>query len=321
MSNPFAGTISSFEMTSNPFTWPIESTDPSVFYVSEATDSAQLVLGSGNSIALSKAGTAKVTFTAKKLAARIGFSTEQNEDAIVPVIPMWRYQTMRAIQNYVDDTIVNGDTATGANTNINLIDGTPTAGTSYLAMDGLRKYGLVTNTAQSLDFGSGAPTLAQFRNLRKLLSRHYAADIANLVYVIGWEVYLRALAMPEFSTYFQAGVPASNVTGLLPHGDPNQVSDVARPIGVIDGIPVYVSAQIGLAQANGKISGTPANNTLGTVSLFHRTRWALGYRRPINVEVVSTALFSDTFQILGTVRFALQSFDTTSAAVGYDIAV
>lgn len=321
IANPFAGMMQSVNMPSNPWNYPIESTDPTVFYIAEATDAAQLVLGASNTLALSKAGTNKVQFTAKKLGAHIGFSVEEQEDSIIAVVPIWRYQTQRALQNYVDDTVVNGDTTTSANTNINLIDSTPAAGTSYLAMDGIRKYALVTNTAQAIDFGGGAPTLAQFRNLRKTLNKHYAADIPNLVYVVGFEVYMKMLGMPEFSAFQNSGVLPTALTGLLPSGDPNQVSDTARPVGLIDGIPVYISAQINLAQSNGKISNTPSNNTLGSAVLFHRSRLIIGYRRAINTELLSTAVFSDTYQIWGTVRFALQYFDTTSAAVGYDIAV
>jgi hypothetical protein len=323
INNSIAQNMQQINMPSNPFNLPIESADPTVYYVAEGTDATQLVLGSGNTMTLSKVASDKKVLTAIKLGVRVGFSTELVEDSLIPILPIFRYQTTRQLQNYIDDTLLNGDTATGANTNINLIDGTPVAGTSYLALNGLRKFALVTNTAQALDFGGGAPTMALFRNLRKVLAKQYAVDIQNLVYIVGFEVYMKMLSLPEFSTYLNLGMPGSNVTGLLPNGSADQVgSDTsAMPVGLIDGIPVYVSAQFGLTNAAGKISGTPANNTFGQVVLFHRTRWYMGYKRQINVDLLPTGMFSDTYQLWGTVRFALTNFDNQCAAVGYDIAV
>ncbi len=322
ISNPYGATIQTIEMPTNPFKLPLESTDPTVYYVAEGTDQTMLVLGSGNTLPLSKIGSGAPSITAKKLGLRVGWSQELLEDSVlIPVITYYRYQAQRVLQNYVDDTIVNGDVATGINVNVNLIDGTPTTGTSYLALDGLRKYALVTNTAQGYNFGGGAPTLPGLRAMRKLLSKHYAVDLPNLYYVMGFETYMKALNMPEFETWQNLGVPGSNVTGLLPGGSADTVADTPKMVGVIDGIPVYVSAQIGLANNGGNISATPANNTLGTVTLHHKTRWFLGYRRNIQLDVVPLGYFSDTYQLWATVRFGLVSFDTTSAVVGYNILV
>ena len=60
-------------MPSNPFELPIEGTDPTVFFVPESSDEAQLTLGSGNPIPDSKIGSGKVQLAAKKLALRVGF--------------------------------------------------------------------------------------------------------------------------------------------------------------------------------------------------------------------------------------------------------
>jgi HK97 family phage major capsid protein len=63
---------------------------------------------------------------AKKLALRIAWSSELNEDSLIPIIANYRNQAVRAMQNAIDNVIINGDTATAINTNVNLIDGTPT---------------------------------------------------------------------------------------------------------------------------------------------------------------------------------------------------
>ena len=80
------------EMPSNPFELPIEGADPTVYFVPETSDEDQLALGSGNAIPDSKIGSGKVQLAAKKLALRVGFSSELVEDAVVPVLNIYREQ-------------------------------------------------------------------------------------------------------------------------------------------------------------------------------------------------------------------------------------
>jgi hypothetical protein len=129
------------------------------------------------------------------------------------------------------------------------------------------------------------------------------------------------IAMPEYSSWQAVGAQGSNVSGLLPDGTPDQVGDVARPVGYIDQIPVFVSAEMSLANSNGKISGTPANNTLGRVVLYHKQRWFLGYRREIDFEAATLPLLSDAQIMQVTARCGIVSFDTASAVAMYNIAV
>lgn len=323
-SNPVAQNMQKFDLPSGTFNFPLESTDPTVFYVAEGTDATQLVLTNSNTMTLSKIGSDKRAFSAKKLGSRIAWSTELMEESVIPVLTAYRAQLERAMMNAIDSVIINGDTATGANTNINLIDSTPTAGTNYLALDGLRKYSIVTNTAQKVDFNTASPTLALFRAMRGKLNREYQGDLANLLFLVPPEVYMYMLNMPEFSNWLNLGMPGSNATGLLPFGDPNQTGDTARPVGVVDGIPVYMTAQINLAKSDGNISNTGSNNIYGASILYHRTRWWLGYRRNITINLLTpdvSSVFSDTMQLWSTVRFDVKNFDTQSAVNAWGIKV
>lgn len=318
IANPVASQLMQVNMPTNPFYYPIESTDPTVYNVAEATDAAQLVLGASNTITLSKPATNKLTLTAKKLGARVAFSTELNEDSIVAVMPQFRYQIVRALMNYVDDTILNGDTAAGASANVNLIDGTPTTGVSYLNQDGMRKYALVTNTGQGVDL-AGTLTVALIRKVRFKLAAQYALDLPNLVLVTDPFLLPAFLNLPEFVTMENSGQAPTASSGVLPGYGGSQVEQAPRQYGVVDGMPVYVSAQLGQTQASGKISGTPANNIKSQFLIFHRMRWLIGYRRQVSFEQANFPFFSDTIQMQATVRFAITSFDATSLAEGYDI--
>lgn len=322
-SNPYGSTVETFDMPSNPYKVPIEGSDPTVYAVPEATDATQLVYTNSGTTVLSKVGTGAPSITAKKFAVRVAWSEETNEDTLmIPLIANYRRQSDRALRNAIDGAIVNGDTVLTAATNINSYDGSTLTGTEYYTnFDGLRKYAIITNTSQVVNV-NGAPTLKMFRDLRGKLYKEEAADIANLAYVISWEVHMKCLGIPEFS-FLNSGSPGSVMTGLLPNGSPDQVGDSARPIGYVDGIPVYVSAQINLAFTDGKISVTGGNNTTGTITLHHRTRWMLGYRRAINIEVMRMPGLSDTNILFGTVRCGLKSFTghNQAAAVAVNIAV
>jgi hypothetical protein len=175
----------SIEMPSNPFELPIEGTDPTVYFVPETKNEAdQTIAGSGNPIPDSKVGSGKVTLDAKKLALRVGFSAELVEDAIVPVLNIYREQAMRAITDSIDCVLLNGDTEPGATGNINSDNGAPAATARYMAFNGLRKLGLITNTANRTDGANAAIDLAKMRTTRFLMDAKYSARPSDLAWIL-----------------------------------------------------------------------------------------------------------------------------------------
>ncbi len=291
------------EMPSNPFELPIEGTDPTVYYVPETSDEAHLALGSGNPIPDSKVGTGKVQLAAKKLALRVGFSAELVEDAVIPVLNIYREQAMRAIADSIDHVLLNGDTTTAATGNINSDAAAPAATARYLAFDGLRKLPLVTNTANKVDAGNVAPDLTKLRSTRFKMAAKYAAKPADLAWLMDGGTYAKFLAMSEFLTMDKAGPLATAQTGQ---------------IGFVDGVPALVSAEMPLTEADGKIgSGT---NDRGQAICVYRPGWFVGYRRRIAVNVDYLPYF-DSYQLTATVRLAFINFDTGVASSLYNIAI
>ncbi len=163
--------------------------------------------------------------------------------------------------------------------------------------------------------------MALMRSMRKGLLNAYAMDMNNLVYVIDVPTYFKLLSMPEFATWQALGMNGANVTGLLPGGSTDQVGTAARPIGYIDNIPVFVSAELSLANSNGKVSGTGSNNTLGRAVLYHKQRWFLGIKRDVDFEAASLPLLSDVQLMQVTARCTVTSFDSQSAFVLFNIGV
>jgi HK97 family phage major capsid protein len=291
------------EMQSNPYEVPVEGADPLVYYVPETADEAQLTLGAANPIPDSRIGSGKVQLTARKLALRTGFSAELVEDAIVPVLALYREQAVRAIADAIDHVLLNGDTTTTATGNVNKDHAAPAATDRYLAFDGLRKLAITTNTANKVDAANVTPTLALLRQTRFKLDARYAVRPADLVWICDAATYARLLAMPEFMTMDKVGAQATVLSGQ---------------IGMMDGAPVVVSAEMPLTEADGKVGAGP--NDRGTAVCVYRPGWVVGYRRRIAVSV-DYLPYTDSYQVTATVRLALANYDNEVAAALFNLAV
>lgn len=292
------------EMPSNPFELPVEGADPAVYYVPETTGESQLTLdAAASAIPDSKIGSGKVQLAAKKLALRVGFSAELVEDAILPVLNIYRDQAVRAIADSIDYVLLNGDTETGATGNINTDAAPPAATDRFLAFNGLRKLPLVTNTANAVSM-AGAPTLAKLRETRFKMAARYAARPGSLSWIVDGATYAALLGLSEFLTMDKAGPMATALTGQ---------------IGFIDGIPVLVSAELPLTEADGKVT-VGGSNTKGTAVCVYRPGWFVGYRRRIAVNVDYLPYY-DSYQLTATVRLAFASFDDDVSAALYNITV
>ena len=295
----------SIEMPSNPFELPIEGTDPTVYFVPETTYEQQWLLScAGTVIPYSQVGSGKVTLAAKKLAIRVGFSAELAEDAVIPLLALYREQGLRVMMDAIDHVLLNGDTEAGGTGNINSDDGAPAATAKYMAFNGLRKLGLVTTTANKLD-AAGAPTASLFRQTRFLMSSKYALQPTQCVYIVDGGTYGKALEANELITVDKYGQSATIITGEL---------------GKVYGVPVVASAEMPLTEADGKASATPSNNTKGQALCVYRPGWVVGYRRRIAATMTYIPYF-DAYQLVATVRLAFINFDGEVASVLYNITV
>ena len=291
------------EMPSNPFELPISGTDPTVYYVPETQDEDDLTLaGSGNPIPDSQIGSGKVTLTAKKLALRVGFSAALMEDAAIPLIALYREQALRVMADAIDHVLLNGDTESGATGNINSDNAAPGSTAKYLAFDGLRKLALVTNTANKKD-ATGAPSVQLLRDMRFLMSPRYSLRPKDCAYIVDGSTYAKLLSDTSLATVDKFGPHATVLTG-----------EIAK----VDGVPVLVSAEMALTQADGKADTT--GNTKGQAVCVYRPGWVVGYRRRI-AATMDYLPYYDAYQMVATVRLAFAPFDDEVASVLYNITV
>ncbi len=290
------------EMPANPFELPISGADPTVYYVPETQDEADLTLGAANPIPDSRMGSGKVTLTAKKLALRVGFSSEMVEDAAIPLIALYREQALRVMADAIDQVLLNGDVTATATGNINSDDALPASTSNYMAFDGLRKLALVTNSANALD-ANGAPTVALLRTARFLMPPRYALRPNQLAWIVDGSTYAKLLSLSDVATVDKFGPYATVLTG-----------EIAK----VDGVPVLVSPEMPLTQADGKAN--VSGNTKGQAVCVYRPGWVVGYRRRV-AATMDYLPYYDAYQMVATVRLAFAPLDTEVASVLYNITV
>lgn len=248
-------------------------------------------------------GTGTVALTPGALGMASAYSVILEEDSVIPILPQLSYQQEQKAQETIEQVIVNGDTATAANTNINLIDGTPGTTTSrpyYLASNGILKYPLVTATALSYDAG-GTLSLDTFRRLIALFAPQFQTRLDNLFWMVDPYATVTALALPEIATDDVRRTNATITSG--------QIKDLF-------GITYFNEGFMLKANSAGKIPA--AGGTLGRIALVYAPYWAFGFKRQIKVETGYDPL-TQTKVLVTTLRFGLVNRGRDAASVAYNV--
>jgi HK97 family phage major capsid protein len=220
---------------------------------------------------VSDPATAKSTMTATEQVLEYNFSYSLDEDSVVAVMPSLRAQIARDGAEQIDRFVMNADSTNAATGNINLDDADPDDDSYYLSagQDGLRHQIIVDNTGQSADINTTL-TDALLRTAIGKLGK-YATDLNRLVLFCNPKTYvLSMLGLTNVATYDKFGPAATVLTG--------QLANYA-------GIPVIPTSSIALAEDDGKLSTTGANNDEGTVLIAHRDMWKVGFRRNLMLEM------------------------------------
>lgn len=216
--------------------------------------------------------TAKSVLTATELITEQNWSYTLDEDAIVAMAPQIRARLAQSGAEIIDDFAINADATNAATGNINLDDADPADDSYYLSdgQDGIRHQWLVDNTGQEVNAGGDALVDADVTGALSNMDK-YAINPADVRIVCGAQEYIKGfMSLTDTVTVDKFGPNAVIHTGQL---------------AAYRGIPVIVSASHRLAEADGKLSTTPANNTLGSISFFNRQMWYAGFRRQILIEI------------------------------------
>jgi HK97 family phage major capsid protein len=227
----------------------------------------------------SDASTNKATLTSTELITEQQWTYTLDEDSILALMPLMRAEITRSGAEIIDDFVVNADSTDAATGNINSDDQNPPDDRFYLSngQDGLRHLWLVDNTGQNVDAGGDALADADIVNVLGKLDK-YGADPSRLVMIGDVQTYLKGFLSSA------SGAPGSNLLTLDKFG-PNAIL-LTGQIAAYRGVPLITSAVHRLAPADGKLdAATPANNTLGSLTVFNRDFWKKGFRRQLMIEM------------------------------------
>ena len=254
-----ASQFSRISMPSSPFDIPLQLGDVNWYPGEENVASKSTALT-----------TTKQTLTAQELVAAVPWSLTLDEDAVVAMLPEVRRTLVRNTAEVIDDVLLNGDTT--ATNGINSDGATITATTPgkaqwLLGFDGLLHLPLVDNTAQANNL-NGAVTAAAYNQALKLLGR-YGVRNNEAVFVTDINTFLSSLAIEEVETVDKLGPNASILTGQL---------------AVVYGHPLIVSAQMRLADTDGKVTDAGNGTNTGRVLAVNTSQWRVGFRRELSIE-------------------------------------
>jgi HK97 family phage major capsid protein len=215
--------------------------------------------------------TSKVVFTTTEQLTEVNWDYQLDEDAIVAMMPTVRGNLIRSGAEQMDAFVLNADATVTATGNINSDDGLPAADSYYLTegLDGIRHLWLVDNTGQGVDAGGNAIADADLRGALQKLGK-YGVNPDQTVMFPEPKTYMSMLGLTNVTTVEKYGSGATILTGELMR---------------YQGVPVVPSESQPLAEADGKVSVTPGNNTLGTISMINRAQWGVGFRRQLLIEV------------------------------------
>lgn len=242
--------------------------------------------------------TAKSTLTSTEQLAEIDWSYNLDEDAVIAMMPAFRAALAQYGGEAMDAFILNADATDAATGNINLDDADPDADSYFLSsgQDGIRHQWLVDYTAQGSSAGAAIDDTKMAAGL-KLLGK-YGLDINNLRIVPDAATYLSMLGMTNVATFEKYGAQATILKGEL---------------GRYRGIPILPSASHPLTEADGKVSTTAGNNTKGSMSIYNRNMWRVGFRRGLTIEV-DRLIQKRSLVMVVSFRIAVAAQGTRSAA-------
>lgn len=315
LATPIAANIPTIEVPqgSESIVIPVVGSSPTFYKMAQASAQASNPGRVTPTITTSRFGTANKTLTPAKLGAAINYTGELEEDSFIPWVAELRRDLVAEAAEVLEHVIVDGDTETGATTNINSIGGTPAGTEAYMLFDGFRKLALVTNTANSRSAGTLA--VEDYLETLKLLGvgGRNAADKSKVAFIIDMWTHWKSLELAEIKTRDVFVAPTvengmlANIYGARVIASPNMHRANQDATYALK------------ANTAGKVDLTTAsNNTTGSILAVRFDQWRLGYKRRWAFEVQRDAI-SDSTVIVGTMRVGMVYRDTEASGISYNV--
>lgn len=253
--------------------------------------------------------TDKVTLTQKQYDISIDVSNElANYNALGAegFTAKLKEKITKAMVRTIEAIIINGDTTTAGTGNVNSDDGAPAAGTYYLYADGLRK-AAIADSAAKVDVGTFA--FADLLAVANCLGDYFAQP-DECLWLFNRSTYNKALGITEFMTASTNGVSSTIFKGSLTN---------------ILGADLVCNRDLPKTEADGKVSTTPSNNTLGQFLCVWKPGIQYGFGQELQLRLFDMGM--DGFQLQGWFSVAVtivnKKAGTTDpvVAVGYNVTI
>ncbi len=210
----------------------------------------------------------------------------------------------KAAISTMEGCIINGDIETGGTGNVNSDDQAPATTFGSAAYHSLKIDHGIRESANgnSKTFDVGAFDSDDMISVQELLADRYATKFSDLLYIFNPTTYLKAMTDDAFKLAYATKSPTVD-GGLL-----------NRPFGV-DTIAHDLMPK---AEADGKLSSTGSNNTLGTFACVYKPaiRWGMGQDVKFEVERIN----GYGFELTLTMKFGFVILDAAnSVAVGRNV--
>lgn len=277
--------IPSWDMPSNPATYPIKTGHASLYRAAEATSDPETTNLTGSNIS-----TGNVTFTAETFAAAIRVSPQLVEDAIISIVPEIRSELARTMGDGYESLLINGDTGTHGDTQASYTSANPETyekGFRYQAIDASAQY----------DASAGF-TAASVREARALLPGAHAHKAGNLVYVCNIKTWIAMLSFAEYTQVGTYGANASWKTGDLPS---------------FDGSPLVLTSHLrNDYHTDGTYSVAATTNLHSQILVFDKTAFKIGQKRGTTIEYEKN-INTQQLSFVGSMRKSFKSMESTPA--------
>ena len=228
--------------------------------------------GSDTTVAVgnAKVKTGSVTINQKSLILSIPVSKSLLRYSVVDLESKLKAKIAESAGKTITDAIINGDTATGATGNINSDDQLPATtfgSVKYHTIwmgDGIIKQAFADSATVDL----GALDFADFVTLENEMGDIFGGDC---LWLTNQKVYNKIKLLAQYSDASKRGEATTQAGNI---------------IASIDGAKMLVTRDVRLAEADGKLSATPANNTKGRMVLLYTPAVQYGWGQDFELEVV-----------------------------------
>jgi len=248
----------------------------------------------------SQAETAQVSLTQAHFIAEVDISDQQLLYDAVDTESYVRERLAKGMALTVDNLIINGDSEAGATGNVNLDDATPTALTYYLMIDGGIRERAINST---YEVNVGTLAAADYSSLIGVLGE-YGTFPDDLLFLQNVSVNKKTRVLEELETMEKFGPNATIVKGML---------------GKIYGVDIVTHRGVPNTEADGKVSTTAGNNTLGQILCVYKPAIQFGFGQEFKLETERVAGYG--WRLVATFDFSFVIIDSAASLTNPTIAV